>query len=180
MIVRTGVERASKPTTIDQRFLVRNFFSGVVEDMSFKISKIIVSKGRTVADEKSGKWERQHYSVEIEISDEKSIQEAKAEGGALIDGSLNDSTVAPRPASTKGSTELPFKAEYIPWKSKTGDKEPFELSDSFENPDHQQLLSFLKDHVGNAITSQGFYYWVFNSDGKTIGRKPVKQIQRRK
>jgi hypothetical protein len=148
--------------------------------MSFKVSKIVVSKGRTVADEKSGRWERQRYDVELEILDERDIQQAKAAGETLIDGWLNDSTVAPPPASTKGSTELPFKAENIPWKPKTGDIGPFELSDSFENPDHQQLLTFLKDHVGNAITSQGFYYWVFNSDGKTIGRKPTKQIQRRR
>jgi hypothetical protein len=80
---------------------------------------------------------------------------------------------------TKGSTELLFNVSKIPWKPKQGDHGPFELSDDYGNVDHQQLLAFMEKHAGGAVTSEGFYYWLF-PDGKTIGRKPAKQIQRRR
>ncbi len=81
---------------------------------------------------------------------------------------------------TKGSPELPFKAENIPWKQRRNEKGPFELSDAFDNKDHQALLAFLQQHAGDSIVSNGQFYWIFNTDNKTIGRKLAKQVQRRK
>jgi hypothetical protein len=91
----------------------------------------------------------------------------------LVDQNANVQ-VSPR------SIELPFKAENIKWASKVGGRGPFELNEDYENPDHKQLLEFMKQHAGGAISSQGFYYWVFSSDGKTIGRKPSSQVRRGK
>src|SRR5271157_793972 len=72
---------------------------------------------------------------------------------------------------TKDLTKLPFDVSKIQWKPKQGDHGPFELSDDYNNPDHQSLLTFTKEHAGGAMTSQNFYYWIFQ-DGKTVGRKP--------
>src|SRR5271157_2362999 len=79
---------------------------------------------------------------------------------------------------TKDLTKLPFNVSKIQWKPKQGDHGPFELSDDYSNVDHQQLLVFMEKHAGGAVTSDGFYYWIF-TDGKTIGRKPSNQVSRK-
>ena len=75
------------------------------------------------------------------------------------------------------SIKLPFNVDRITWTPRVGNKGPFELSDDYENLDHKLLLSFLKEYAGGALASQGFFYWVF-TDGKSLGRKPSKQVRR--
>jgi hypothetical protein len=79
---------------------------------------------------------------------------------------------------TPRSVELPFDPNRITWVPRTGGKGPFELSSDENNPEHKALLEFLREHAGGAMVSEGQYYWIMN-DGKSIGRKPSNQVQRR-
>jgi hypothetical protein len=76
----------------------------------------------------------------------------------------------------QGSIKLPFNVDRITWTAKVGKKGLFELSDDYESPDHKLLLSFLQEYAGGALSSQGFFYWVF-VDGVSIGRKPSNQVR---
>ena len=73
------------------------------------------------------------------------------------------------------SVQLPFDVSKIRWRQAQGKKGPLELSDDYENPEHKALLKFLVELAGGAVESEGFYYWVFQQDGKTIGRKVSKR-----
>jgi hypothetical protein len=80
---------------------------------------------------------------------------------------------------TPRSIELPFKADRIAWTPRTGGKGPFELSSDENNPEHVNLLKFLREHAGGAMVSEGQYYWIMN-DGKSLARKPSSQVKRGK
>ena len=77
--------------------------------------------------------------------------------------------------ATPSIAKLPFNAENMTWNATTGNKGPFELCKDYGNSDYQALLGFLKTHAGGSISSGGYFYWVFSSDGKTIGRKPSRR-----
>jgi len=69
--------------------------------------------------------------------------------------------------------KLPFNASKIRWRQAEGLKGPFELSDDYENPEFKALLKFLVEFAGGAVSSEGFFYWVF-PNGSVIGRKQKK------
>jgi hypothetical protein len=68
------------------------------------------------------------------------------------------------------SAQLPFDASKINWQKSLGPRGEFELSDEYGNPEHKALLKFL-EFAGGTVASEGFFYWIFQSDGRTIGRK---------
>ena len=47
-----------------------------------------------------------------------------------------------------------------------------ELSQHYKN-----LLNWIKQHGGKA-TYQGYFYWVFDVDGATIGRKKIEELKK--
>jgi hypothetical protein len=72
-----------------------------------------------------------------------------------------------------GPVKLPFDVSKTRWRRAEGLKGPFELSDDTGNPDHKALLKFLVELAGGAVSSEGFFYWVF-PNGSTVGRKQKK------
>jgi hypothetical protein len=130
--------------------------------MSFKISKIVIGKGKTTTDEKQATWTRLYYEAEVIISDESQIELARGSVEALLDAWLEP--------KVKGSTKLPFDASKIPWIDRENEKGKFQVSEDYDNPEHKALLKFLNEHAGGCVNSEGFFYWVYKN-GSTIGRK---------
>jgi hypothetical protein len=98
------------------------------------------------------KEEPHNKSVKVEVSAEDFLiwldgqdaanQQLRMALKVLVDQNANVQ-VTPR------SIELPFQAENIKWTPKVGNRGPFELSEDYENPDHRQLLEFMKTHAGS-------------------------------
>jgi hypothetical protein len=53
--------------------------------LSFKITRLVVAKGKTVGDEKAGTWTREYYELEAQIQDERDLSQAKAALEGLVD-----------------------------------------------------------------------------------------------
>jgi len=145
--------------------------------MSFKVTKLIVGRGETVADEKAGKWERKYFEVEALIEDEHSLELARGSLEALIDAWLKGESITPEPKA-KGSTKLSFDASKIQWQDRENEKGKFQVSEDYNNPEHKALLKFLSDHAGGCINSKDseghtWFYWVYKA-GDKIGRKKRK------
>lgn len=146
--------------------------------MSFKISRITVGKGKTKGDEKKGEWDKQYYEIEALIEDERSVELAKGTIESMLGLWLSGQTTAPKastlqtlePSEGNNKTELPYDPEKITWQDRTGPKGLFQLSEDYENPDHQALLKFLSEYAGGCVSSKTHFYWTFD-DKKTIGRK---------
>lgn len=84
---------------------------------------------------------------------------------------------------TKGSTELPYRIDLIPWQDKTNENGPFQLCDVETNADLVALRTFVLQHAGGGITTKdnqdvSWYVWVF-SDSKTVGRRKSQFVKRR-
>jgi hypothetical protein len=72
-----------------------------------------------------------------------------------------------------------WNPEKIPWKETEGargkyQRYPEEREKAEATPDYKALLQDLKSH-GGKLFRDGFFFWVFESDGATIGRKPKKE-----
>jgi len=140
--------------------------------MSFKISKIVIGKGKTVSDEKAGIWERKYFEIECLVTDESQIELAKGTIEALLDSWLsgNISAAAEMP-KVKGSTKLPFDVSKIAWQNRENEKGKFQVSEDFSSPDHKALLAFLNEHTpSKCVQSEGWFYWIYPA-GDRIGRK---------
>ena len=140
--------------------------------VSFRITRITVGKGRTVSDEKQGAWNKQYLEVEATVEDERDVEQAKNSIESLLDLWLNGQTVRPKQDlnGKKGSTDLPYDPDMIPWQDREGPKGPFQISEDYVNANHQALLRFLSEHTGGCMSSKDWFYWKFNDD-RTIGRK---------
>jgi hypothetical protein len=69
-----------------------------------------VGKGKTVGDEKAGRWERQYFELEAEIEDESALELAKGSLESLLDMWLKGETVS-------GSVNVEQKP--LTWKAET-------------------------------------------------------------
>jgi hypothetical protein len=79
--------------------------------MSSKITKLVIGKGRTTGDEKTG-WTKRYYEVEVSIMDEHDIEIMKANVEGLIDGWLGKPVEAkPKPQESTGKPEAPMEIE---------------------------------------------------------------------
>ena len=63
--------------------------------MTFKVTKLTVGKGKTLADEKAGEWNRQYFEVEALIEDERQLELAKNSLEALLDMWLRGENISP-------------------------------------------------------------------------------------
>jgi len=72
-----------------------------------------------------------------------------------------------------GSTRLPFDASKIHWQDRENAKGPFQVSNDFDSLDHKALLKFLNELAGGCVSSEGWFYWVYQA-GDRIGRKASK------
>jgi hypothetical protein len=137
--------------------------------MSFKVSKIVVGKGKTTTNEKQSEWIKQYYEVEVLIEDESQIELARGSVETLLDSWLSGKSIVEEP-KLKGSTKLPFDALKIQWQDRENEKGKFQVSEDYNNPEHKALLKFLNEHAGGCVNSEGWFYWVYKA-GDKIGRK---------
>jgi hypothetical protein len=139
-------------------------FGGGRLALSFKISKIVIGKGKTTTDEKQSEWVRRYYEVEAIVQDEHAIEVAKASIEGLIDGWLKNQRKEP------AETWNPAK---IKWTEEEGFKGKYEKSEDVNNPEFKAMLKNLQQHNGT-MTDDGYFYWVFQN-GSTVGRKQMKK-----
>jgi hypothetical protein len=148
--------------------------------MSFKVTKLLVGKGRTEGNEEQERWIRRYYEVEVIIEDEHDIELAKASVEGLIDGWLTGAKeIEPTVSGTASKSQHPsawvsgpqsFNMTKIPWVKAEGEHGIFEKSTAWDNVDHKALLKYLADEHQGKATVEGFFVWVM-PDKVTIGRK---------
>lgn len=144
--------------------------------MSFKMTKLTIGKGKTIADEKAGEWIKRYYEVEVSIEDEHDVEIAKASVEGLIDGWLTGtSVVEPQARSQLEKPKWdPEKIKWIQAKGARGDYEryPAEGQKIEASPDYKALIADLKEH-NMFFFRDGWNYWLF-PDLATVGRKRKK------
>ena len=144
--------------------------------MSFKVTRLIVGRGRTTSDEKQSEWNRQYYELEAIIEDEHQLELAKSSLEALLDIWLKGETVAqPSAVAVKPSTvvEKPsYEIEKIRWEQAQGTSGPYEKSTDVNSLDFKALLADVQKH-GGKMTVSGYFVWAFQN-GATLGRKKRK------
>lgn len=162
----------------------------LVKCMSFKVTRILVSKGVTTGDEKAGRWNRVHYEVEMAIQDERDIEQARAAAEGLVDGWLagepvqhGAKTLSETKPPAKDLTRLPYNIDRIPWQDRHNENGDFQLCNDESNADFLALRAFVLQHAGGKIStrdSQGllWYVWVFQ-DQKVLGRKKSQFVKRK-
>lgn len=141
--------------------------------MSYAITKLVVSKGRTVSHEKEGEWIREHYELEIAIPDEHELSTARENALHLLDDWLGLAGVAKQPEKTT----FKWNSQAIKWTQAEGSKGPYEKASAEETsvpPDFVALLEDLKAH-GGKLQRNGWFYWRFDkATAPTVGRKKRK------
>ena len=141
--------------------------------MSFKVTKLIVGKGKTTGDEKASEWTKQYFEVEIAIEDEHQIELAKASVESLIDGWLAGTSIMEQKRDVLPGSEDLTK---LPWKSyqtKETAKEN-EAAWVFANTKGaESLLALLK--TKDKATIGNFTYELQGKEKQFISRKPVKK-----
>ena len=138
--------------------------------MSYKITKLVVSKGRTISHEKEGEWIREHYELEIVIPDEHELSIARENAVHLLDDWLGLAGIATQPQNET------LNVEAIKWELQPGlnnPKGPFEKSQDFNNPNHKSLVKKLAAKKG-FLRHKSFQYWLYKN-GSTVGRRALKK-----
>jgi len=135
--------------------------------VSFKISKIVIGRGKTTADEKQSEWIRRYYEVEAIIEDEHSLELAKGSVEALLDMWLKGENISQPPSP------LPEKPKWDPnkikWLEAEGTKGSYQRSEDVNSLDFKELMKDLEAHQGK-LSRDGFFYWKFEKSA-VIGRK---------
>ena len=137
--------------------------------MSFKVTKLVVGKGKTVGDEKAGRWEREYFELEAELEDESAVELAKGSLEALIDTWLKGETISGSSSEQKQT----WDDKKVKWTQAEGSSGPYERSEDVDNLDFKALVKDLAAHKGK-LQRNGFFYWLFQS-GSIVGRKKRKQ-----
>jgi hypothetical protein len=138
--------------------------------MSFKVSKIVIGRGKTTTDEKQSEWTRRYYEVEAVIEDEHSLELAKGSIEALLDIWLEGKTISQSPSP------LPEKLKYdmskVRWEQAQGTSGPYEKSSDVGNLDFKGLLKDVQAHDGKMAVGE-YFVWAFQNGG-SLGRKKRK------
>ena len=135
--------------------------------MTYKITKLVVSKGRTVSHEKEGEWIREGYKLEIEIPNEHEVSIARENALHLLDDWLGIGANAPME-----KTSFKWSSEAIKWADAQGSHGLYQRSEDLNNPQFKLMLKDLASHNGK-LSRNGFFYWTFKN-GYTVGRKKRK------
>jgi hypothetical protein len=136
--------------------------------MSFKVSKIVIGRGKTTTDEKQSEWTRRYYEVEAVIEDEHSLELAKGSIEALLDAWLKGESISP-PLPEKPPK---YDMAKIPWEQAQGSSGPYEKSSSVDNLDFKALLKDVQAH-GGKMSVGDYFVWAFRN-GSTLGKKKRK------
>ena len=82
----------------------------------------------------------------------------------------------------KAEQETPspsYDPSKIPWKEAEGargkyERYPAEGEKPESTPDYENMLADLKKHEGK-LTRNGYFFWVFDTDNSTVGRKQLRK-----
>jgi hypothetical protein len=129
--------------------------------VSFKVKKLTVGKGKTVAHEEDGKWLKQYFELEAEVEEESALELAKGSLEALLDTWLKGESITEEKPS--------WNPNNIKWEKAQGSKGEFERSEDVNSLDFKAMLKDINAHGGH-LTREGYYYWVYKN-GATVGRK---------
>ena len=136
--------------------------------MSYKVKKLLVGKGRTTSDEKTGEWIKNYYEIELEIPDEHELSTAKENA----EGLLNDWLGITEPFSQPPKT-FSWNPDKIEWFLAEGTSGPYERSEDVNNLDFKAMLKDLGEHKGK-FQREGYFYWAFQK-ASIVGRKLIKK-----
>jgi len=145
--------------------------------MSFKVTKLTVGKGKTLADEKAGEWNRQYFEVEAVIEDEHQLELAKNSLEALLDMWLRGENIT-QPQPEKPSWN-PARLKWLEAQGTSGpyQRYPGEGQKAESTEDYRNMLADLKAHGGKLSRKEAdgstWFYWLFQ-DASTVGRKQRK------
>jgi hypothetical protein len=131
--------------------------------MSFKVSKIVVGKGKTTTDEKQTQWTRQYYEAEVIIEDEHQIELAKESVEALLDTWLSGKSI------TQEEKKPIWNPDKIKWVQAEGTSGTYERSEDVDNLEFKAMLKDLAEHQGK-FQREGYFYWAFQK-ASVVGRK---------
>jgi hypothetical protein len=137
--------------------------------MSFKVTRLTIGKGKTVADEKAGKWERQYFELEAEIQEESGLELAKGSLESLIDTWLKGQTISGSPTMGSQEQRQTWDDAKIRWSQEEGAKGPFQKSQDVDSIDFKNLVKDLNAHQGS-LYRDGCFFWLYKS-GSTVGKK---------
>jgi len=137
--------------------------------MSFKVSKIVIGKGKTTTDEKQTQWTRQYFEIECLIEDEDSLELAKGSIEALLDMWLKGESVTPQKPQHPIGRWDPSK---IKWVEAEGTHGKYERSEDVNSLDFKELMKDLEAHQGK-LTRDGYFFWRFEKSA-VVGRKKRK------
>jgi len=133
--------------------------------MSFKVTRLIVGRGRTTSDEKQSEWNRQYYELEAIIEDEHQLELAKSSLEALLNMWLKGESVGEQPQQPKPK----WDSNKIKWVEAEGTHGKYERSEDVNSLDFKELMKDLEGHQGK-LSRDGFFYWRFEKSA-VIGRK---------
>jgi hypothetical protein len=141
--------------------------------MSFKVTKLTVGKGKTLADEKAGEWNREYFEIEAVIEDEHQLELAKSSIEALLDMWLRGESIT-EPEPEKPSWD-PNRIKWVDAQGASGSYQryPPEGERAEATEDYKNMLADLKAHNGKLSRKEAdgtWFYWVFQ-DAATVGRK---------
>jgi hypothetical protein len=144
--------------------------------MSFKVTKLTVGKGKTVGDEKAGKWEREYFELEAVIEEESALELAKGSLESLLDTWLKGETITPQEKQAVSTSPLKLdmnKINALPWKAyKQGHRAGWIFADL---PEAKELLEATKTQPNERLSLGDFDFKITHgTDRDFIARYPRK------
>ena len=140
--------------------------------MSFKVTRLIVGRGRTTSDEKQSEWNRQYYELEATIEDESHLEMAKGSLESLLDTWLKGESVGEQPQHLKPK----WYSANIKWTEAEGSSGSYQRSEDVDSLDFKEALKDLAEHGGKLSRKEAdgiYFYWKFQKS-PIIGRKKRK------
>ena len=136
--------------------------------MTFKVTRLIVGKGKTIGNEKQSEWNRQYYELEATIEDESQLEMAKVSLETLLGMWLKGESISAEPQQPKPK----WDSNKIKWVEAEGTHGKYERSEDVNSLDFKELMKDLEGHQGK-LSRDGFFYWRFEKSA-VIGRKKRK------
>jgi predicted thioredoxin/glutaredoxin len=135
--------------------------------MSYKVTKLIVGKGKTTSDEQNGEWIKNYYEVEIDVPDEHELSIAKENAEGLLNEWLGTQKTSPATLRVK------WDSTKINWVEADGTHGKYERSEDVNSLDFKEAMKDLEAHGGKLSRKENdgtWFYWKFEKSA-IIGRK---------
>lgn len=143
-----------------------------------KVTKLVVGKGRTARPSEQEQWIKEFYQLEIELADDKELEDARAYGLSLIDNWLSEAPTAPQYIPRLDEAEL----EELPWQTRNKElAKPgqwawlFGPESTKGAPEGAQELIKAIEASKDGKLELGAYEYTFSKDRAFVQRRPVKK-----